>query len=405
MTTSEQVSTAGSEAADANSQEAPAFPFVRTCPFAPAAEYAETGSVRKVSFKDVPAWLVTNYHDVRAVLADRRSSVRNIPDPSRGDAGDEPIPGFFVAMDPPDQTRLRKMLSREFTPRRMEAMRPTVERIANTLIEDMLAGSSSADLVEAIALPLPSLVICELLGVPYDKHDWFQQETRKVLDSDATLEEIGAAVAAVMQYLGELTVAKMDDPGDDLISLLLNHVRSGDLTITEVSGLAAFLLMAGHETTGNMIGLSVFALLEHPEQLEQLRQDPSLIPAAVEELLRYLDIIGNLPRSMTAEMEIGGTTFAEGDIVVMGLDAANRDPNTFENPDTLDIRRDARGHLAFGYGIHTCLGAPLARVELQVVIRALLERIPSLAVAVPADQVPLKTDARIFGLKSLPVSW
>ncbi|ORA15693.1 MULTISPECIES: cytochrome P450 [Mycobacterium avium complex (MAC)] len=405
MTTGEDISAVGSGASGAHSQEAPVFPFKRTCPFEPAAGYAEGDGIRRVTFKNVPAWLVTEHRDVKSVLADRRSSVQNIPDPSRGDSGSEALPGFFVAMDPPEQTRLRKMLSREFTPRRMEAMRPIVERIANKLIDEMLAQSGPADLVDAIALPLPSLVICELLGVPYDKHDWFQVETRKVLDSDATPEEVGGAIAAVMQYLGELTASKMENPGDDLISLLLNHVRGGDLTVTEVAGMATLLLMAGHETTGNMISLGVFALLEHPDQLEQLRQDPSLLPGAVEELLRYLDIIGNLPRTLTADMEIGGQTLAEGDLVMVATDAANRDEAVFNEANALDIRRDARGHIAFGYGIHTCLGAPLARVELQVVIGLLLERVPNLKVAVPAEEIEVKSDAKIFGLKSLPLTW
>lgn len=407
MTTSEQMQDALSSAADAEAQRPPAYPFKRSCPFAPAVEYADGGTVRRVMFKgNAPAWLVTDYHDVKAVLADRRSSVKNIPDPSRGDSGEEALPGFFLAMDPPEQTRLRKMLSREFTPRRMQAMRPTVDRIANDLIDKMLTQSGPVDLVEALALPLPSLVICELLGIPYDRHDWFQEATRKVLDSDAPPEEVGAAIAAVMQYLAELTVVKMDDPGDDLISLLLNHVRSGDLTLTEVSGMAAFLLMAGHETTGNMISLGTFALLEHPDQLEQLRQDPALVPAAVEELLRFLDIIGNLPRTLTEDMEIAGQTFSKGDIVMVAMDAANRDENIFNDPNTLNIRReDARGHVAFGYGVHSCLGATLARIELQTVIIALLKRVPTLKLAVAAEEIEVKSDARIFGLKTLPITW
>ena len=406
MTTSEQTSSADTDSAT-NPEELPVFPFKRQCPFAPAADYADGGSIRKVSFKNiVPAWLVTDYSDVKAVLGDRRSSVRNIPDPSRGDEGGEALPGFFIAMDPPEQTRLRKMLSREFTPRRMEAMRPAVERITNKLIDQMLEQDGPVDLVQALALPLPSLVICELLGIPYDRHDWFQEETVKFLRLDTTPEEAAETVASVMGYLGELTVSKMDDPGDDLISLLLNHVRSGDLTVTEVAGMAAFLLMAGHETTGNMISLSTYALLEHPDQLELLRQDPSLIPAAVEELLRYLDIIGNLPRYLTEDMELAGQTIPAGDIVMVAMDKANRDPNQFEDPETLNIlRKDAKGHVAFGHGIHVCLGAPLARVELQSVITALFNRIPTLKLAVPAEEIEVKTDAKIFGLKSLPVKW
>lgn len=404
MAITKQTTNAPSGGSDTTAQP-PAYPFKRTCPFAPASDYAEADGVREVLFKNVPAWLVTDYQDVKAVLADRRSSVQNIPDPSRGDSGDQALPGFFVAMDPPEQTRLRKMLSREFTPRRMEAMRPTVERIANNLIDAMLEKSGPADIVEDIALPLPSLVICELLGVPYDKHDWFQQETCKVLDSDATPDEVNGAIGAVMQYLGELTASKMENPGDDLISLLVNHVRSGDLTLTEVAGMATLLLMAGHETTGNMISLGMYTLLEHPEQLDQIRQNPELMPGAVEELLRYLDIIGNLPRFMTADLEIGGHKFNEGEIVMVAMDAANRDAGVFDDPDTLNIQRDARGHIAFGYGIHTCLGAPLARVELQVVITALLQRVPTLEVAVPAEEIEVKSDAKIFGLKALPVTW
>ncbi|OBB26100.1 cytochrome [Mycolicibacterium peregrinum] len=405
MTTSEDISTVGSGASDANSQEAPAFPFKRTCPFAPAADYAESSAVRPVQFKGHAAQLVTDYAGVKAVLAAREGSVRDIPDPSRGDAGSEPIPGFFVAMDPPEHTRLRKMLSREFTPRRMEAMRPNVERIANKLIDDMLAKGNTADLVNDMALPLPSLVICDLLGVPYDKHDWFQQETHKVLDPASSQDVVNGAIASVMGYLAELTVAKQEDPGDDLISLMLNHVRSGDLTVHEVSGMAAFLLMAGHETTGNMISLGMFALLEHPDQLDQIRKDSSLMPAAVEELLRYLDIIGNLPRVLTDDVEINEQKFKKGELVMVAMEAANRDPKVFENPDTLDIHRDARGHVAFGHGIHVCLGAPLARIELQTVYRLLFERIPTLRVGVPAEEIQVKTEAKIFGLKSLPVTW
>ncbi|MFA5710874.1 cytochrome P450 [Mycolicibacterium sp.] len=405
MAITEQTTTAQTDGSDAGTAQPPAFPFKRTCPFAPAAEYADVDGVTEVLFKNVPAWLVTDHQNVKAVLADRAASVQNIPDPSRGDSGDQAMPGFFLAMDPPQQTRLRKMLAREFTPRRMEAMRPTVERIVNNLIDAMLEKPGSGDIVEDIALPLPSLVICELLGVPYDKHDWFQVETRKVLDSDAAPEEVNGAIMAVMQYLGELTAAKLENPGDDLISLLLNHVRSGDLEVAEVAGMATLLLMAGHETTGNMISLGMFTLLEHPDQLEQIRQDPTLLPGAVEELLRFDDIIGNLPRTITADVEIGGHTFKEGDIVMVAMDAANRDPKVFDDPNTLNIRRDARSHIAFGYGIHVCLGAPLARVELQVVINALLQRIPTLKVAVPAEEVEVKSDARIFGLKALPVTW
>lgn len=389
---------------------APSFPFDRRCPFSVAEDYQNVpndGPPTPVTFKGAPAWLVTGFDDVRKVLADSRCSVRNVPDLSRGDTGDESgeggLPGFFLAMDPPEHTVLRKTLAKEFTPRRMEAMRPTVQRITDQLVDDILAGQKPADLVDTLALPLPSLVICELLGVPYDKHDWFQEETRKVLDTTRTPEEIGQAIGAVMTYLAELAMVKMDDPGDDLISLLVHHARVGTVTVPEVAGMATLLLMAGHETTGNMISLSAYTLLSHPEQLEELRQDPGLIPQAVEELLRYLDIIGNLPRTTLEAMDLNGRQLDKGALVMVAMDAANRDGRVFPDPNTFDIHNDSRGHLAFGHGIHSCLGAPLARIELQVVIETLLKRIPTVALANPEAQV--KPESKIFGLSELQLTW
>ncbi|MBC2637673.1 MULTISPECIES: cytochrome P450 [unclassified Rhodococcus (in: high G+C Gram-positive bacteria)] len=387
----------------------PAFPFPRTCPFG-LSEQLESRSgekPQKLSFKGTgtSGWLVTGYKDVRSVLADPHTSVRGIDDSSRGDAGDQAVPGFFVAMDPPGHDDLRRILAREFTPRRMAAMRPTVERIAGELIDRMLESDGPVDLVDALALPLPSLVICELLGVPYDKHDFFQERTRAVLAADSTPEDIAAAIGAVMTYLAELVAIKQVTPGDDLISLLIQHIESGAVSVVDVAGMSTLLLMAGHETTGNMIGLAVYALLEHPDQLEQLRAEPELMPQAVEELLRYLDIIGDLPRSVTEDIEVDGQTIAKGELVLLSTQAGNRDPEVFDEPDRLDIHRDASRHLTFGHGIHTCLGAPLARLELQVVISALLERLPSLRLAVPSEEVRVKTEARIFGLHELPLTW
>lgn len=287
----------------------------------------------------------------------------------------------------------------------MKAMRENVERIANELIDEMLTSTEPVDLVESLALPLPSLVICELLGVPYDKHDFFQEQTRAVLASGSTPEDIAAAIGAVMGYLGELVTIKMTEPGDDLLSLLTKHIESGAVSVPDVVGMASLLLMAGHETTANMIGLGTFALLEHPDQLAALREDPSLMPQAIEELLRHLDIISNLPRMATEDIEIEGQTVPAGSLVMVSTEAGNRDPAVFEDPDRFDIHRDASRHLTFGHGIHTCLGAPLARLELDVVFTTLLERIPTLRLAVPADQVQIKGDARIRGAHSVPVTW
>ncbi|WP_040167490.1 cytochrome P450 [Microbacterium gorillae] len=389
-----------------------AFPFIRTDPFAPAADYAgvdQHGAPERVNFKGfAPAWLVTGYDEVRAVLNSPNTSVQNIPDPTRGGDGSEEglMPGFFLAMDAPQHTKLRRVLAKEFTPRHIKTLRPVIERIADRLIDDVLASEQPVDLVEKLALPLPSLVICELLGVPYDKHEWFQEETVKVLASDSTMEDVQNAIIAVMTYLVGLTVEKVENPSDDLISMLATHVRSGELEAVEVGGMATLLLMAGHETTGNMLSLGVYTLLEHPEQRALLDADPSLWPQAVEELLRYLNIIGNLPRVLTEPLEVNGTVIDAGDLVMVALDAGDRDPKSADSdPNVFDIRRESKGHLAFGHGIHTCMGAPLARLELQIVLRKLLERIPTLRLAVPADEIAVKSDAKIFGLYELPVAW
>ncbi|MDV7242708.1 MULTISPECIES: cytochrome P450 [Rhodococcus] len=385
----------------------PAFPFGRTCPFAPNDKYQSFSddNLQKVDFKGTPGWLVTGYNNVRTVLADPRMSVRGIDDSSRGDDGEQAVPGFFVAMDPPQHDDLRRILAKEFTPRRMAAMRPTIERIANDLIDEILKSDEPVDIIDALALPLPSLVICELLGVPYDRHDFFQERTRAVLAAGSTPEQVGAAIGDVMTYLAELVTIKQENPGDDLVSLLVKHIESGDLSVIDVAGMSTFLLMAGHETTGNMIGLGLFALLEHPDQLAELREDPELMPQAVEELLRHLDIIGSLPRTATEDLEIDGQRIAKGELLMFSTEAGNRDPSVFDEPNHLDFHRDASRHLTFGHGIHTCLGAPLARLELQVVYSLLLERIPSLRLAVPASDIKLKNDARIFGVHELPIMW
>lgn len=406
MTTTPAADVIGTDAAPGTG-DLPAFPFGRTCPFAPNDKYAafDDNNLKQIDFNGTPGWLVTGYNNVRSVLADPRMSVRGIDDSSRGDDGDQAVPGFFVAMDPPQHDDLRRILAKEFTPRRMAAMRPTIERIANELIDEILKSDGPVDIVDALALPLPSLVICELLGVPYDRHDFFQDRTRAVLRQGSTPEEIGAAIGDVMGYLAELVTIKQATPGDDLVSLLTKHIESGDLSVIDVAGMSTFLLMAGHETTGNMIGLGLFALLEHPEQLAELREDQELMPQAVEELLRHLDIIGSLPRTTTEDIEIGGQKIAKGELLMFSTEAGNRDPEVFDEPNRLDFHRDASRHLTFGHGIHTCLGAPLARLELQVVYSLLLERIPSLRLAVPASEIGLKNDARIFGVHELPVTW
>lgn len=357
-------------------------------------------------------WLVTGYDAVRGVMADTRFSSRqdigivHVPYETPGmPFATEPspqIPGLFIAMDPPDHTRLRRKLTGAFTVKRMKELEEHIIDIAERQLDEMAYLTPPVDLVAAFALPVPSLVICEMLGVPYADRATFQTNSAQFLVKDQSLEEKMAAYGAMTAYLAGLVTRKRAEPGDDILSDL---ARDDDLGIEELVGIAFLLLLAGHETTANMLALGTFALLEHPDQLERLRVDQDLFPAAVEELLRYLSVADIFYRYATEDIELGGELITEGSTVVVSLLAANRDPRHFDDPDTLDLGRESRGRLAFGHGIHTCLGQQLARIEMRAGFEALLRRFPTLELAVPADQVELRTDMNIYGVHELPVTW
>ncbi|GAA4491207.1 hypothetical protein GCM10023191_024690 [Actinoallomurus oryzae] len=277
------------------------------------------------------------------------------------------------------------------------------------LIDDMLAGPAPVDLVEAFALPVPSLVISELLGVPYADHDFFQRNSRLLVNRATAPEEALAAQHRLVEYLERLVADKQAHPCEDLLSqLAVQRVATGELSRHEAAMMGRLLLTAGHETTANMIALGTLALLRHPDQLARLREtdDPKLIAGAVEELLRYLTIVHSGRRRVALEdIEVGGRTIRAGEGIVFANDIGNRDTTVFADPDRLDLRRDARRHIAFGFGVHQCLGQPLARVELQVVYGTLYRRIPTLRLAVDLEQVPFKHDALVYGVYELPVAW
>ncbi|WP_107656581.1 cytochrome P450 [Nocardia suismassiliense] len=357
-------------------------------------------------------WFVTGYDAVRQLMADTRFSSRqdlgimHVPYETPGmPAATEPspqIPGLFIAMDPPDHTRLRRMLTGTFTVRRMKQLEEHIIEIAEQQLAEMAKLTPPVDLVKEFALPVPSLVICEMLGVPYTDRETFQVNSAKFLVKDQSLEEKMGAYGAMMGYLAQLVTAKRAEPGDDILSDL---ARNDELSIDELTGIAFLLLLAGHETTANMLALGTFALLEHPGQLAELRADPELVPDAVEELLRYLSIADIFYRYATEDIELGGETIRKGSTVVVSLLAANHDPQRFDNPDTLDLHRKARGHLSFGHGVHTCLGQQLARIEMRAGFAGLLQRFPTLELAIPADEVKLRTDMNIYGVHELPVTW
>ncbi|HKS46169.1 MAG TPA: cytochrome P450 [Amycolatopsis sp.] len=385
-------------------------------PFDPPRQIARLRETRPVSPMVFPdgheGWLVTGYDAVRRLMADTRFSSRqdigvlHMPYETPGmPAAAEPSPqqpGVFIAMDPPDHTRLRRMLTGAFTVKRMKQLEEHITDIAERQLDELMRLTPPVDLVKKFALPVPSLVICELLGVPYSDRENFQVNSAKFLEKDVSLDEKMAAYGALTTYLSELVTRRRAAPGEDILSDLAGR---DDLTIEELTGIAFLLLLAGHETTANMLGLGTFALLEHPEQLAELRANPDLMPGAVEELMRYLSIADIFFRYATEDIELGGETIPKGSTVIISLLAANRDPKRFDNPDTLDIHRKARGHLSFGHGIHQCLGQQLARIEMRAGFSGLLRRFPTLKLAIPTSEVKLKTNMNIYGVHELPVTW
>ncbi|GLW05700.1 cytochrome P450 [Microtetraspora sp. NBRC 13810] len=393
------------------------MPRAAGCPFDPPSRLREMraeGPPAKVRLWDGSTpWLVTRYADQRALLADPRISadtgLPGYPHPTPGSAERRRYARTFISMDDPGHSRLRRMVTAPFTVRRVEALRPVVQGIVNGLIDDMLAGPRPVDLVREFALPVPSMVICEMLGVPYADHDFFQADSRILVNRDEPVQAQARAQENLVGYLERLVSAKLVRPGDDVLSrVAAEQVATGALSRRDAAAMGMLLLVAGHETTANMIALGTLALLLHPGQLAELRDsgDPALVASTVEELLRYLTIVHSGRRRVAlADIEVGGRTIHAGDGVVLATDAANRDEERFADPDRLDDHRDARGHLAFGFGVHQCLGQNLARMELQVVYGTLYRRIPGLRLAVDLDRVPFKHDAQIFGVYELPVTW
>ncbi|MCX4911484.1 cytochrome P450 [Streptomyces sp. NBC_00878] len=396
----------------------PQFPMKRTCPFSEPDEYAgfrASDPVSRATLKvnGKPTWLVTKHEDVKQVLGDARvSSNLKLPGyPHQFHIPEEMLAQvrlMLLSMDPPDHTAQRRMLIPEFTARRVKEMRPRIQEIVDEQIDAMLASGGPVDLVTALALPLPSLVICELLGVPYEDHAQFEEWSAAMMNHDLSPEEYGAAVQGLDMYLDKLVTAKESEPGDDLISRFIEKNRVEQVADhVDVVTMARLMLVGGHETTANMIALGVLALLEHPEQRKAVQEDPSLLPHAIEELLRTFSISDSgTARVALEDIEVGGTTIRAGEGILALNNAANHDEAVFPDAGTLDIhRKEARSHLAFGYGIHQCIGANLARVELEVVYGTLLSRIPGLRLATPVEELRFKDDAMVYGVYELPVTW
>lgn len=376
------------------------------CPFDPPAELTEArrhGPISRYTHPGgKPGWMITGYDLVRSVLADPRFSSRkellNVVDFEIPPA---PL-GEFLLMDDPQHSRYRKPLVGKFTARRMRLLTERIEQITTDCLNVMEETGPPTDLVTAFAKPIPTIVICELLGVPYEDRDSFQEQIDKFMNGETSDEDLMAAYTATQDYLAELVAAKRAKPTDDVLS----ELTDSDLTDEELRGISLILLAAGVDTTANMLSLGTFALLQNPAQLAALRADPTLTDQAVEELMRYLSVAKSFMRTALVDVEVGGQTIEAGTTVVLSYHTANRDPERFADPHVLDLSREPAGHLAFGHGVHLCLGAQLARVEMRVAFSALLSRFPTLRLAVPAEEVALRPEtADIYGVKSLPVTW
>jgi pentalenic acid synthase len=383
----------------------PDLNLTRSCPFDPpdgAAELRERGPVSKVRLYDgSTVWMISGHAEARALLADPRVS---------SDRGREGFPTLapefarnrptnnsatLISNDPPVHTRLRRTVIPSFTVRKINVLKPKIERIVTERLDAMIAAGPPADLYADFALPVPSMVICELLGVPYEDHAFFEEQSRRRLDAD------GDAILQLIMYLHDLVQKKIDNPGDGLLDdLIAEQVAEGKLDHDELAMMGMVMLIAGHDTTANMISLGTMLLLSNPDQLAKVRDDETVVPAAVEELLRYLTIAGTLSRVATEDIELGGETIKAGDGVLVASAVVDR-----EQSDQLDVANPMRQHLAFGFGIHQCLGQNLARAELEIAFTHLFRRIPTLRLTVPVDEVPRRPFAVLSGVTELPVTW
>ncbi|GAA2939166.1 cytochrome P450 [Streptomyces enissocaesilis] len=392
----------------------PDYPFTRPSALEPCPHYAKMRAGVPVGQVRMPsgdlAHLVTTYEDVKTVLSDPRFSREATTRPGAPRLG--PAPQNFrslLNMDPPEHTRVRKLVSREFTVRRVNELRPRIQEHTDRLLDAMEEAGPPADLIPALAFPLPVTMICELLGVPFEDRDRFAGWSAAFLaTAGMPAEEVLASQIALRDYLAALVAEKRKRPGTDLMSALVSIHDAGDgrLDEQELIFLGISLLVAGHETTVNQIGNSVLALLTHPEQLAAVRSDPEKIGRAGEELLRmYPPGDEALLRIAVEDVELSGVLIPAGSAVLPSLGSANRDGGQFTDADTLDVTREINPHLSFGQGAHYCIGSGLARAELQISVATLLRRFPDLRLAVPESELPRPSGRLVHGVSALPVAW
>ena len=395
---------------------APQLPFARACPFDPPPQYAAArahGPLLAVTlWNGKRAWVVTRHAEMRAILMDERRFSGRMGDPDFPSVTEARVAvdrneRAFVGMDNPEHDRYRRFFTREFSVRRMQALIPNMQVLADGLIDELLAQRPPADLVASLAVKYPSLVMAELFGSPYADHVFIIGCAVARHGLTQSPKEAETKARELADYVRRLIDAKEENPGDDMLSrVIADHVKPGNLSRDELAEIGAMILRAGHDTTTNMIGMGSLLLLRDDALRARLVADPALIEAAVEEFLRFVSPVQFSPRRVALEdVEIGGVLVRKGEGLFMSLPSANRDESMFGDPDSIDIGRDASQHLTFGYGIHQCLGQMLARYELQVMYAAILKRLPTLRLAVPLQQIRFKDDMQIYGIHNLPVTW
>jgi cytochrome P450 len=392
----------------------PAVPIPRDsrCPLKPPPEFDDwraSDGLQLVLWRHEPTWFISRYQDIKSALTDPRLSANTLPEALRAKSSDDDVPVVFARVDDPEHNRLRRMMTRDFTFRRAETMRPQIQDLVDGFLDDMIDKGPPSDLVRDFALPVPSLVISLLLGVPYEDHELFQKNSTKGLDSRSTDDEKMAAIGAMFEYMWKLADLKAKEPGDDLMSrLMTDNVATGELNRATAVMNCVILLQAGHETTASMISLGTVALLQHPDALDRLRRtdDPALVANIIEELMRYLSIVHTqVDRVALEDLTINGQLIKAGERVLMNLPAGNWDAGFVDRPDTLDVDRNPRGHLGFGFGVHQCIGQNLARVELQIALGSLARRLPGLRLAVSPEELSFADQQEIYTIHELPVTW
>ena len=400
---------------DGETSEAPRFPMARECPFHPPAVYAKARHQQPVFpvtlWNGKRAWLLTKLEHFRQVLVDPRFSGEfaqsDFPAVTEARIAIDKQERAFVGMDNPRHDHFRRLLTKEFTTKRMQALKPRIEAITSELLDAMERQGPPADLVAALAVELPALVMCELFGSPYEDHTFIMQCAAGRHGLTQSAGDAAKSARDLVAYCRRLIDVKERTPADDMLSrVICDHVTTGALDRDDLADICSMILRAGHDTTTNMIGLGTLVLLQNPEQLADLKAHPDRINGAIEELLRFLAPVQFAPRRVALEnVEIAGSLIRKGDGVFAIAPSANRDEDAFPDPDRLDICRDAAQHVTFGYGIHQCLGQGLARVELQVTFTALFRRFPNLRLHGRFEDIRFKDDMQIYGVYGLPVSW